>query len=306
MAWKDGFKIDYGYLVTGEVKTITENAAAVPGAITLATFDYDNRGNRTKLTRGNGTVTDYTPDAVSRLGTLAQMFPNAGASTLTLGFGYNPAGQIAWNTRSNDLYSWTGHGSGTTGSTVNALNQIATHGGVSFAHDAKGNLTSDGTRSYTYDAENRLKTAGTASLMYDPLGRLSWYTNAGGVLDYAGSRMVTELNDAANYAILKRYVHGPGTDEPLVSYDGTGTANRRWLHADERGSIIAQSDASGAVTNTLRFDEYGIPASTNVGRFQYTGQMWLPTLGIYDYKARAYDPRLGRFLQPDPLGYGDG
>ncbi|HEX8584787.1 MAG TPA: hypothetical protein VF680_10280 [Allosphingosinicella sp.] len=98
--------------------------------------------------------------------------------------------------------------------------------------------------------------------MYDPLGRLSWYTNSGAVLDHEGSRMVTELNDTANYAVLKRYVHGPGTDEPLVSYDGTGTANRRWLHADERGSIIAQSDASGVATNTLRFDEYGIPAST--------------------------------------------
>jgi hypothetical protein len=28
--------------------------------MTLATFDYDNRGKRTKLTRGIGTVTDYT------------------------------------------------------------------------------------------------------------------------------------------------------------------------------------------------------------------------------------------------------
>lgn len=37
--------------------------------------------------------------------------------------------------------------------------------------------------------------------------------------------------------------------------------------------------------------------------FQYTGQVWLPELGIYYYKARMYDPRLGRFLQTDPMGY---
>ena len=54
-----------------------------------------------------------------------------------------------------------------------------------------------------------------------------------------------------------------------------------------------------------RYDEYGIPAPTNVGRFQYTGQIWLPELGMYHYKARIYSPTLGRFLQTDPIGYDD-
>lgn len=53
------------------------------------------------------------------------------------------------------------------------------------------------------------------------------------------------------------------------------------------------------------YDEYGAPASTNIGRFQYTGQAWLPDLGMYHYKARIYSPRLGRFLQTDPVGYKD-
>ncbi|MFA6100525.1 MAG: RHS repeat-associated core domain-containing protein [Patescibacteria group bacterium] len=35
-------------------------------------------------------------------------------------------------------------------------------------------------------------------------------------------------------------------------------------------------------------------------------QSWLPALGLYDYKARMYSPTLGRFLQTDPIGYGDG
>lgn len=54
------------------------------------------------------------------------------------------------------------------------------------------------------------------------------------------------------------------------------------------------------------YDEHGIPASGNSGRFQYTGQAWLPDLGMYYYKARIYSPTLGRFLQTDPIGYGDG
>jgi RHS repeat-associated protein len=42
------------------------------------------------------------------------------------------------------------------------------------------------------------------------------------------------------------------------------------------------------------------------GRFQYTGQAWLPELKLYHYKARVYSPQLGRFLQTDPIGYDDG
>jgi RHS repeat-associated protein len=306
MAWKDGFRVNYSYLVTGEMKEIAEDPTAVPGGIVLATFGYDDRGNRTSLTRGNGTSTSYTPDPVSRLQTLAQTFPNASSNNLTLGFSYNAASQIVGNTRSNDLYNWAGAAVGTTASTPNALNQIAAHGGVNFTYDAKGNLTSDGTKSYTYDAENRLKTAGTAEMYHDPLGRLSFYVGSMGLLDYEGSRLVAELDGANNFAIFRRYVHGPGADEPLVQYDSAGTANRRWLHADERGSIVAHSDASGAVIARNSFDEYGIPAAGNVGRFQYTGQQWMPGLSLYNYKARIYDPKLGRFLQPDPIGYGDG
>jgi RHS repeat-associated protein len=55
-----------------------------------------------------------------------------------------------------------------------------------------------------------------------------------------------------------------------------------------------------------RYDEYGIPAASNVGRFGYTGQTWLPEVGFNYYKARMYSPTLGRFMQTDHIGYGDG
>ncbi|HEU0098852.1 MAG TPA: RHS repeat-associated core domain-containing protein [Allosphingosinicella sp.] len=106
--------------------------------------------------------------------------------------------------------------------------------------------------------------------------------------------------------MLRRYVHGPGDDEPLVWYEGSGTNDRRFLHSDERGSVIATSNSSGTTLSTNAYDEYGLPKSTNTGRFQYTGQTWLPELGMYYYKARIYSPSLGRFLQTDPIGYGGG
>jgi RHS repeat-associated protein len=54
-----------------------------------------------------------------------------------------------------------------------------------------------------------------------------------------------------------------------------------------------------------RHDEYGQPAASNTGRFGYTGQAWLPELQLWHYKARAYAPRIGRFMQTDPIGTKD-
>ena len=121
---------------------------------------------------------------------------------------------------------------------------------------------------------------------------------------YEGTDLIAEYN--GSNAMLRRYVHGPGSDEPLVWYEGSGTSDRRYLHADERGSVVAVTNSAGTALNVNGYNEYGIPSSGNAGRFQYTGQAWLPELGMYYYKARIYSPTLGRFLQPDPIGYGDG
>lgn len=121
---------------------------------------------------------------------------------------------------------------------------------------------------------------------------------------YDGDELVAEYN--AFGTLLRRYVHGAGVDDPLVWYEGTGTGDKRYLTTDERGSITAITNAAGSVININAYDEWGIPAATNLGRFQYTGQAWLAELGMYYYKARIYSPTLGRFLQTDPIGYEDG
>src|SRR4051794_21524797 len=92
--------------------------------------------------------------------------------SLTLGFSYSPASQIVQNTRSNDLYAWTGHGSGTTSSTANGLNQLASLGSATPTYDSRGNMTSDTVKSYAYSSDNRLVSGGGLATIHDPLGRL--------------------------------------------------------------------------------------------------------------------------------------
>jgi RHS repeat-associated protein len=88
----------------------------------------------------------------------------------------------------------------------------------------------------------------------------------------------------------------------------------RWLLADQQGSVIAATSGAGSVqTNSQTnkkeintYDDYGFPGVSNFGLFQYTGQMWLADVSVYHFKARAYAPGLGRFLQTDPVEYDDG
>jgi RHS repeat-associated protein len=308
MTWSDGNFVDYDYNVTGEVTAIRENGAT-SGAGVLAIYLYDDLGRRASITRGNGTTTSYSYDAVSRLSALSQDIAGSGYD-FTHGFAYNPAGQITSTTRSNDIYAWNGHYNVDRPYTVNGLNQLTATGAVSLGYDGRGNLTSSGSSAYAYTTENRLASAPGATMAYEPKGNqlLQLYNTQTGLdtrFAWSGDQMIAEYN-AANGSIMRRYVPGPGIDESVVWYEGSGTSDRRWLHADERGSVVAASDVSGNVIGVNRYDEYGIPASTNIGRFQYTGQAWLPELGMYYYKSRMYSPTLGRFMQTDPIGYSAG
>lgn len=304
LTWADGFYVTYDYLVTGEMTKIRESGAA-SGIGVLASYAYDDLGHRTSLTKGNGTVTSYGYDAVSRLQSLS--LDVAGTTyDLTQSFDFNPAWQITSRTRSNTSYAWNGYFNLNRAYTANGLNQYQQTGTIVPTYDARGNLTSAGPTTYGYNSLNQLNLInGSYSLYYDPAGRLDQIVPEGLNLGYDGPDLVTE-QDLSSSAIVRRYVHGAGTDEPLVWYEGAGTADRRWLQQDERGSVVNVTNDAGAVIAANSYDEYGIPAVGNMGRFQYTGQTWIAALRMYNYKARIYSPTLGRFLQTDPIGYGDG
>ena len=104
--------------------------------------------------------------------------------------------------------------------------------------------------------------------------------------------------------LLRRYAHWVGADVPLLWYKAPTSTARTTSTPTSRARSSLVTDAAGNPAIN-RYDEYGIPAATNTGRFQYTGQIWLPELGMYYYKARIYSPTLGRFLQTDPVGYED-
>jgi RHS repeat-associated protein len=308
LTYPDANYVAYDFDALNRMTVVRENGAT-SGAGVLVTYAWDTlsrRSSTTPLTRGNGTTTSYGYDAASRLTTLGHNVAGT-ALDATVTFGYTLASQLnSRNTTNTDLGWWLPP-SNVQAYVADGLNRYASVNGTTYTYDARGNLTSDGSRTFVYDVENRLTSvAGGASmtLTYDPLGRLR-QTVAGASTTqflYDGDRLVAEYN--ASGTLLRRYAHGSGVDEPVIWYEGSALTDRRWLHQDERGSIIAHSDGSGNAT-PYNYGPYGEQAGWTGSRFKYTGQIMLPEVQLYHYKARVYDPVTGRFLQADPIGYKD-
>jgi hypothetical protein len=169
------------------------------------------------------------------------------------------------------LLNATGNVSGSTDSTANGLNQLASIGGGAPGYDDRGNLTYDPVtgRYFGYWSEGELVAAsGGYGFGRDAFSRLiDTYANGfvGERFVYDGAEIVAET-DGAN--IAGRYVRGDGPDELLAAYLTADPSSRRLVHADERGSVIAYTDSGGNATAINRYDEFGNPQTGNWGRFQ--------------------------------------
>lgn len=123
---------------------------------------------------------------------------------------------------------------------------------------------------------------------------------------FAGDALIATTD--GNNNITARFIHSDQIDEPLIQYQGAAASYNatQYLHANYQGSVIAVSNLSNnKVSQVNQYDAFGVPAGINNTLFAYTGQLYLNELQLYYYKARIYHPKLGRFLQTDPVGYED-
>ena len=198
---------------------------------------------------------------------------------------------------------------------------------VSYSYDPSGNLTQkvEGaeTWAYEWDAENQLKRVTRNGLeyvrfSYDPLGRRievlpSEPNSLATGMVYDGEDILHVDGGTTFGRTTTLYTHGPGIDEPLMSQDtrfdfrgNSFPGLRRYYHADGLGSIVKVTGLAGATIGEARYDAWGNVESGNLRPHAFTGREWDPETGLYYYRARYYDPTLGRFLSEDPIGAASG
>jgi RHS repeat-associated protein len=267
-----------------------------------ASYTYDNAGNRTaKTNKLNNVAEQYTYDAIYQLQQVTQ------GTTTTESYTYDAVGNRL-SSLSVPSYNY------------NSSNELTSTSAASFTYDNNGNTlskTSSGAvTQYTWDFDNRLSsvvlpgTGGTANFKYDPFGRRIQKAFTQGSTTtttnyiYDGSNSIEEVDQ--NGAVLARYTQAPGIDEPLAELR-SGTTS--YYQQDGLGSVTSLSNSTGSLANTYVYDSFGnITTSTGtaINPFQYTGRDFDPETGLRYYRARYYDPAVGRFLSEDPVGFDAG
>lgn len=207
---------------------------------------------------------------------------------------------------------------------VGAGNRLSQAAPWTLAYDGEGNLTvrsnavTGEVLRFEWDHRNRL-TRVTRTLpgvpepttitqyRYDPLDRRIAVEREGEVkwTYYDRSNPIADYADAGTTPLV-RLVHGDGVDDLHALWpDGEGPL---WTLGDHLGSVRQVVDADQAVVAGYDYDAYGNlrgvtgPRPAAAGRFGFTGRERDEATGLYYYRARYYDPDLGRFLSRDPRG----
>ena len=120
-----------------------------------------------------------------------------------------------------------------------------------------------------------------------------------------------------DWAVLEEYgTSNTITQKYLQGYHGLVKTlqDNIYCYQDELGSTSHIANSSGALLEYYKYDLYGkptywstansqLPSSNYNVRDLFTGQRWLVEIGLYDDRNRFMSPDLGRFIQPDPIGF---
>jgi RHS repeat-associated protein len=298
LAYGNDANITYQYDLSSRLTRITNNIDAC--SIDIQYSDYDKVGNRKNMIV-NGNEDKYSYDNLYQL----------------IGVDYADG----FGTDANYFYDCLGSRTCVDSGLItdyfrNCLNQYTSVGGTNYSYDDNGNLINDGEYKYYYDCENKLIDVNTiangrvAHYTYDFSGRRiqkTIYGTATEIIKYAyeGDDLIAEYSE--NGTLLKKYIYGPGIDEPICMIDAADGNAVYYYHYDGLGSVVALSDNSGNVVEQYHYDVFGMPGavSTVGNRFMFTGREYDSETGNYFYRARYYKPSIGRFLQTDPIWYTD-
>lgn len=292
----------------------TSISTSVSGLSYSSVFTYDGAGNISSVAQvlnGQPRPYRYQYDAANRLTVEDSVTQNS--------FNYDPLG--------NNLSK---------GGVYNELNQLLEDNTYTYQYDLNGNLIKKtskvGTKhiDYIWSAENQLRQvklydnigvlSKDVSYKYDALGRRVERRVVSGTSDivrkyvYDGEHIIAILDGSNNF--VAGYAYGPGTDDPLVlvtDYNEDGKLDTLNLVKDHQNSVKLVMDGT-KVLQEMTYSAYGETSIGNRGQdkistnnvFYYTSRELEPETGDYFYRARYYDPKVGRFLSEDPIHFAGG
>ena len=299
MTYANGITTNYSYNNNGWLSQIASNE----DIINLA-FTYDVVG---KITKSANLIDDskteiYSYDAISQLTAFKR------GTTIDNTYEFDPLGNrlkvlengVATNYTSNQ---------------INGYSSISSGSSFTPQYDANGNLLNDAEHTFVYDLNNKIIEADNGKTTYghDALGRRIFKINNGKCIAffYSGYQIIEEY---INNKLISNYIFGNDVDE-IVQMSRNDNIN--YYHANQLGSTLALSNQLGFVDERIEYDIYGAPIfinssgaitahSSTGNNILFAGREYDYETSIYNFRARSIHPKIGRFLQKDPLLFYDG
>lgn len=335
ITYPSGMKIVENLNARGLISSILQNGTEI------VSMQYNVAGQKTKQSYANGVITNYeyndnawisqindnhnmigfkmSYDAIGNIIKREDLF-NANR---TESYGYDAISQITSFSRGPISESWeydllgnrvkslaNGVTTNYQSNNVNAYTSIS--GGINILpqYDGNGNMTSDGEHQYQYDQNNHIITTSDMNMTYkyDALGRR--IAKGSTLYFFAGNQMIEEISDD----ITTSYVFGNSIDETLQMKRGNETY---YYHKNHLGSTMTISDRNANLVERMEYNPFGkttfldlngleIESSTINNKTLFTGRDLDQENGNYYFRARSMNPKFGKFMQHDPLGYING
>ncbi|WP_268797171.1 RHS repeat-associated core domain-containing protein [Pseudomonas huanghezhanensis] len=180
-----------------------------------------------------------------------------------------------------------------------------------------------GTQQFAYDAESRLievrnPNGNIVRMTYDPLGRRigktehtrDGYLTGETSFGWDGLRLLQETRSS----LISLYVYGDNGHEPLARVDGSGEHQKiRYYHNDLNGAPERLTETDGDPVWLARYkvwgntrEEHRKPHFIEEQNLRFQGQYLDRETGLHYNTFRFYDPDVGRFTTPDPIGLAGG
>jgi len=329
VAMPNGVAENYTYDNSNRVLTAVNGNGL--GVISSYANTYDVAGMITKKIFADGSWASYSYDALNRL--LEETKQNTGGIIYDYVYTYDPVGnRLTWNNNGtlrsynydvvNRLTNWS--------YTFNSTMQTD-----SYTYDNNGNrltkqvvLTGQDNSSqqttYTYDFENRLQglsipdaSAGSpdaVSYIYSGEGLRvqSLLNNAATGYLYDGSNVLLETNGTSTTKTYTRGLDSGGGIGSLIAQNFTvnNTPTAQYYDYNDLGSASDLTSSAGASASNYTYDAFGNllapQASEDTNRYLFSTKEFDARSGLYYFGGRYYDPEIGRWLTPDPLGFVNG
>ena len=315
----NGQTLQYGYDAIGQLKTLTYPDGKIvnysydaAGQLTQVTdwanrttrYSYVSLGRLQTTNHSNGLATHYSYDSGNQLLT-KRTVDASGQELIRYDYSYDSRGQLIQESGFDSLQPIHVGASMSYGHD----NILTTFNNQKLSYDADGNMTNGwlqgAVQSFSYDNRNRLTQVGTTNYHYNSDNhRIARIQN--------GSEARYVINPLPSLEQVLMETNGSNTPTAWNVY-GLGLIGRQHsdgsyhtYHYDYRGSTIALTNSSGAISDRYYYSPFGQRVGqqgTTEQPFAYNGRDGVLTDGndLYYMRARYYNPDFGRFINRDLL-----